>query len=55
MMRPDAALDETISRVDEAGLKHTPDMVDRDPTTGCDHVGHHYQLILPPLLPVEFD
>jgi hypothetical protein len=28
----------------ETGLKHNPDMVERDPTTGCDHVGIHRQL-----------
>jgi hypothetical protein len=43
-----------FSAADEAGLKQESALMALDQTTGCDHVGHHHHLILPPLLPVEF-
>jgi hypothetical protein len=46
--------DETIFRGGEDGLKQTLNTVDFDQTTRFGHVGHSHQLILPPLLPVEF-
>jgi hypothetical protein len=38
-----------FSAPDEAGLKQESALMAPDQTTGCDHVGHHHQLILPPL------
>jgi hypothetical protein len=42
--------DEAIFLPREGTLKRTPDINIPDQTTGIDHVGHHHQLNLPPVL-----